>query len=65
MNISVNTWRAKRSLTEYGVYPYAAGDLFALFLKNKKKKNKNFAPGRTRTGSSDARSAGCRVERTK
>ena len=62
MNISVNTWRAKRSLTEYGVYPYAAGDLFALFLKNKKK---NFAPGRTRTGSSDARSAGCRVERTK
>lgn len=58
MNISVNTWRAKRSLTECGVYPYAAGDLFALFSKNKNKKNKNFAPGRTRTGSSDARSAG-------
>jgi len=33
VNISVNICKAKRSLTEYGVYPYAAGGLFALLYK--------------------------------
>jgi hypothetical protein len=34
LSISVNICEAKRSLTEYGAYPYAAGDLFAFDGKN-------------------------------